>query len=52
MVDPNSREFIIGKKIGHIIMTYVGIRLIIKGFYMVCHNGKLVFLPFPQAPKV
>ena len=31
MVDTNSPEFQIGKKIGHALMTYIGIRLIIKG---------------------
>ena len=31
MVDTNSPEYQIGKKIGHVFMTYVGIRLIIKG---------------------
>ena len=31
MIDTNSPEFQIGKKIGHAFMTYIGIRLIIKG---------------------
>jgi hypothetical protein len=30
MVDPNSRAFKIGKKIGHLAMTHVTICLIIK----------------------
>lgn len=31
MVDTNSPEFVIGKKIGHLLMTYIGVRMIIKG---------------------
>ena len=31
MVDPNSPEFQIGKKIGCAFMTYIGIRIMIKG---------------------
>lgn len=37
MIDPNpnSAEFKIGEKIGYALMTYIGVRLIIKGVKMV-----------------
>lgn len=40
MVDSNSPEFQLGRKIGYIVMTYVGVRLVIKGTKIIlksCH---------------
>ena len=42
MVDTNSPAFQIGKKIGHGIMTYIGIRLIIKGTKIILKSGKIL----------
>jgi hypothetical protein len=48
MVDPNSAEFQIGKKIGYALMTYIGIRLIIKGTKIIIKSGRVLFnFPMP-----
>jgi hypothetical protein len=50
MVDTNSPEYQIGKKIGHVFMTYIGIRLIIKGTKMVINFGRVLLnspMPIP-----
>jgi len=39
MVDTNSPEFQLGKKFGHLLMTYVGIRIVIKGTKLVIKHG-------------
>ena len=48
MVDPNSPEFQIGKKIGHAVMTYIGIRLILKGVKIVLKSGRVLISPTPM----
>lgn len=47
MVDTNSPEYQIGKKIGHVFMTYIGIRLIIKGTKIIIKSGR-VLLNYPM----
>ena len=50
MVDTNSPEYRIGKKIGHVFMTYIGIRLIIKGTKIVLKSGRVLLncpVPIP-----
>ena len=42
MVDQNSPEYQIGKKIGHVFMTYIGIRLIIKGTKIILKSGRVL----------
>ena len=42
MVDTNSPEFQIGKKIGYVLMTYIGVRLIIKGTKIIIKSGRLL----------
>ncbi len=42
MVDTNSPEYQIGKKIGHVFMTYIGIRLIMKGAKIVIKSGRVL----------
>ena len=41
-IDTNSREFQIGKKIGHVFMTYIAIRLIIKGTKIIIKYGRVL----------
>lgn len=48
MVDSNSPEFKVGKKIGQLFMTYIGIKLIIKGGKLVLKNAKALI--FPASP--
>ena len=47
MVDVNSPEYQIEKKIGYVFMTYIGIRLIIKGTRIVIKSGR-VLLNYPM----
>jgi len=48
MVDSNSPEFQIGKKIGYILMTYIGVRLVIKGTKIILKSCKaLINTPAP-----
>lgn len=48
MVDSNSPEFEIGRKIGYCIMTYVGVKLIIKGGKLLIKGAKgLGVVPSP-----
>ena len=48
MVDTNSPEYQIAKKIGHVFMTYIGIRLIIKGTKIIINSGRgLLNYPIP-----
>jgi len=47
MIDPNSAEYQIGKKIGHALMTYVVIRLVIKGTKMILKHGRIIFVSSP-----
>lgn len=42
MVDTNSPEFQIGKKIGYAFGTYIGIRLIIKGTKIIIKSGRVI----------
>lgn len=44
MVDPNSPEFQIGKKIGYVLMTYVGVRLVIKGTKIILKSCKALII--------
>ena len=48
MVDTNSPEFYIGKKIGYALMTYVIVRLIIKGVKIVLKSGRVLISPTPM----
>ena len=48
MVDPKSPEFEIGRKIGYILMTYVGVRLVIKGTKIILKSCRaLINTPAP-----
>jgi hypothetical protein len=50
MVDTNSRAFQIGKKIGYGLMTYIGIRFIIKGTKIIIKSGRVLLnspMPMP-----
>ena len=40
MVDTNSPEFQIGKKIGHLFMSYIGIRFILKSVKILIKSGR------------
>lgn len=52
MVDPNSSEYKIGKKIGNIFMIYIGIRLIIKGTKIIIKSGRVMLnSPMPTSYK-
>lgn len=42
MVDTNSPEYQVDKKIGYLFMTYIGIRLIIKGTKIIIKYGRIV----------
>ena len=42
MVDTNSPEYQIRKKIGHVLMTYIGIRLIIKGTKIILKSVRVI----------
>jgi hypothetical protein len=42
MVSTKSREYQIGKKIGHAFMPYVVIRLIIKGTKIIIKSGRVL----------
>ena len=44
MVDTNSPEFILGKKIGHVLMTYIGVCMIIKGTKLVLKLGRALII--------
>ena len=48
MIDPNFTEYQIGKKIGHALMTYVVIRLVIKGTKMIFKHGRILFASSPS----
>lgn len=49
MVDPKSPAFKIGKKIGQVFMTYIGIRLIIKGTKLTIKSLRaLINSPIPN----
>ena len=55
-IDSNSREFEIGKKIGHLVMSYIIVRLVIKGTktifkYFVLWNYGLKMGVFSDAEK-
>ena len=47
MVDTNSPEFALGKKLGHLVMTYIGIRMIIKGTKIVLKSSRVLLLISP-----
>ena len=40
MVDTNSPEYQVGKKIGQAVMIYIGIRLVMKGTRMILKSAK------------
>ena len=42
MIDTNSPEYKIGKKIGHAIMTYIVVRLVIKGAKIIIKSGRVL----------
>lgn len=42
MVDTNSPEYQIGKKIGYVFMTYIVIRLIIKGTKIIIKSVRVL----------
>ena len=42
MIDTNSPEFELEKKIGHLLVTYIGVRLIIKGTKFVIKSGRVL----------
>ena len=44
MIDTNSPGFKAGEKIGYLLMTYVGIRLIVKGTKIVLKSGRAFIL--------
>ena len=48
MIDSNSPEFQLGRKIGYVLMTYVGVRLIIKGTKIILKSCRaLINTPAP-----
>ena len=48
MVDTNSPEFLIRKKIGHAVITYIVVRLILKGVKIVLKSGRVLISPTPM----
>lgn len=44
MVDPNSPEFQIAHKIGHMLAIYIGARFIIKGTKMIIKSSRILFI--------
>ena len=44
MVDSSSPEFGLGKKLGYLLMTYIGVRLIIKGTKIIIKSGRALLI--------
>lgn len=40
--NPESPEFKLGKKIGHMFMVYLGVKLIVKGTKIIIKSGRII----------
>ena len=50
MVDKNSPEFQIGKKIGQALAAYIGVRMLINGTKMILKSVRALLITAPKTP--